>query len=215
MNDSKNLPGSKPMSRRSFVKGFGTGLLMMGTVGSGMLAGMMSDRKGNTQAATSPAAHSAPVFTDALMFFTKEQFQWVEAVTERIFPYDELGPGAKALGVAIFIDHQLAGPWGINAREYMAGPFQPGSPTQGTQTHLTHQQIYLNGIQAVSKWCQSKYQKGFVELAQTQQDEVLTAMEKGEIPILKGYSSQAFFEVLKANTLEGVYSDPLYGGNPI
>ncbi|MBR8635912.1 gluconate 2-dehydrogenase subunit 3 family protein [Campylobacter jejuni] len=31
-----------------------------------------------------------------------------EAV-ERIFPEDDLGPGAKKLGVAIFIDNELAG----------------------------------------------------------------------------------------------------------
>lgn len=47
-----------------------------------------------------------------LRFFDEEEARIVAAATERIFPSDETGPGAKEAGVVIFIDRQLAGPYG-------------------------------------------------------------------------------------------------------
>ncbi|RUX76903.1 gluconate 2-dehydrogenase subunit 3 family protein [Mesorhizobium sp. M7A.F.Ca.US.006.04.2.1] len=41
-----------------------------------------------------------------------EEAAFVEAATERLIPEDDLGPGAKACGVPLFIDHQLAGAYG-------------------------------------------------------------------------------------------------------
>jgi len=44
-----------------------------------------------------------------LMFFTNDrEFQIIANATERIFPKDDLGPGAIDLGVPYFIDNQLA-----------------------------------------------------------------------------------------------------------
>lgn len=37
------------------------------------------------------------------MFFNQEQFKMTEAAAERIYPEDENGPGAKALGVAFLL----------------------------------------------------------------------------------------------------------------
>ena len=36
--------------------------------------------------------------------------------TKRLIPLDDIDPGAKDAGVALFIDHQLAGPFGRGAR---------------------------------------------------------------------------------------------------
>lgn len=66
--------------------------------------------------------------------------------TERIFPEDDFGPGAIGLGVPYFIDNQLAGSYGVNAREYMQAPFDVGEPTQGYQTPLIRQEVFLSGI---------------------------------------------------------------------
>lgn len=43
-------------------------------------------------------------------------------------------------------------------------------------------------------------------------DEVLTAFQKDEVKI-PGASSAMFFGLLRSATLEGAYSDPMYGGN--
>jgi gluconate 2-dehydrogenase gamma chain len=58
----------------------------------------------------------------------------------------------------------------------------------------------------------SKYQKKFEELAPEEQDAVLTAFEKDEVN-LTTISPSGFFNLLRSSTLEGVYADPLYGGN--
>ena len=60
-----------------------------------------------------------------------------------------MGPGAIGLDVPYFIDHQLAGNYGSNSKEYMQGPFDVGAPTQGYQSRLTRAEIFRQGIQ---KW---------------------------------------------------------------
>ena len=58
--------------------------------------------------ATAPdAAASAP--TAPYLFFNTIEATWVEAALNRIVPADELGPAGVALGIAAFIDGQLAG----------------------------------------------------------------------------------------------------------
>lgn len=214
----------KKVSRRTFLKG--TGLVVGGALGGGIVGGLITSAFSNkektvdTAADTDGAEHAAEThvetvsdYNQALMYFTKEQYEIIEAAAERIFPADENGPGAKDLGVAFYIDHQLASPWGVNAGMYMQGPFLPGEPTQGEQSRMTKRQIYDMAIKAIDEWSQLKYSKKFVELAENQQDEVIAALEKGEINTFKGYSAKAFFNLFRGNVLEGLYSDPVYGGN--
>ena len=47
-----------------------------------------------------------------LRFFSKTEALIVSAAVSRIFPSDDSGPGAREAGVAIYIDRQLAGPYG-------------------------------------------------------------------------------------------------------
>src|SRR5690348_1178669 len=59
-----------------------------------------------------------------LRFFTESEAALVAAAASRIFPSDESGPGAREAGVVIFIDRQLAGPWGRDAHRYTHEPFE-------------------------------------------------------------------------------------------
>ncbi|ATY84100.1 dehydrogenase [Kyrpidia spormannii] len=199
----------KKISRRDFLKTAGWavgGLVVGGVVGGSLVAGLDKGQVVQTGGSISVD------YGNALMYFSKEQFQVVEAAVERIFPKDENGPGAKELGIAFFIDHQLAGSWGNNAKEYMLPPFFPGSPTQGYQGQLRHQQIFDAGVQGLDDYCVKHYGKPFVQLDPNQQDSVLEACEKDQIP-LKGVSSAYFFSLFRLVTLEGAYADPMYGGN--
>ena len=45
-----------------------------------------------------------------------------------------------------------------------------------------------------------------------QQDEILTVFANGEVD-MHGVTSDTFFRLLRAATLEGAYADPAYGGN--
>ena len=201
------------VSRRNFLKN--AGIAVGGIViGGGIVAGITKDN--TSKPASTPAdphkMETPTNYNKALMFFTPEQFKVIEAATERIFPKDENGPGAEELLVAYFIDHQLAGAWGNGSKEYTQGPFFKGEPTQGYQSHLTKQDIFQIGIKGFQDQAMSKSNKPFYELSNEEQDDILASFEKDEIQ-LKGISSAYFFAVLRGATLEGAYSDPLYGGN--
>ncbi|MCM2999515.1 gluconate 2-dehydrogenase subunit 3 family protein [Paenibacillus sp. VMFN-D1] len=200
-------------SRRKFLKA--SGMTLGGLVVGGVFGGVLTDSLEKNQAPKTAPADSKPEASlqDALMFFNQEQFKMTEAAAERIYPEDENGPGAKALGVAFFIDHQLAGPWGYNARDYMMGPFVQAQTTQGEQSRLKRNEMFTLGLEGLKSYCQQKHQKAFTELEGQQQDEVLTAMEKGDKFPMRGVTSSSFFNMLKNLTIEGVYADPLYGGN--
>ncbi|MED0679175.1 gluconate 2-dehydrogenase subunit 3 family protein [Aneurinibacillus thermoaerophilus] len=210
MSPQDDTKGNENVSRRNFLKKSGYalgGLLVGGVVGSLLTVGQR-------QAAPSPApqTQSTTDYNQALMYFKPDQFRMVEAATERIFPADENGPGAKDLGVAYFIDHQLAGDWGFNARDYMRSPFFKGETVQGYQGRLNRREIFDIALQEMQNYSQRKYQKNFADLTEEQQDEVLRAFEKDEIK-LTTISPSGFFRILRNATIEGVYADPLYGGN--
>ena len=77
------------------------------------------------------------------LFFTQAEAAMVEAIVDRLIPEDELGPGGKRAGCAVFIDRQLAGPYGRAEGVYMQGPFPPNPlPTQGFQSPLTPARAY-------------------------------------------------------------------------
>jgi gluconate 2-dehydrogenase gamma chain len=148
----------------------------------------------------------------AYMFFTEPEVAFVDAAVARLIPADELGPGAKEAGVALFIDRQLFGGWGTMAKMYRQGPHPEGTPQQGYQSPLTPQEVYRAAIRDVNAHCAKQCGKGFDRLASGQQDEVLRGLDTGKIE-LDTVRSQFFFNMLLANTIEGFFSDPIYGGN--
>jgi len=146
-------------------------------------------------------------------YLTLEEASALEALVDRLIPPDPQTPGGKDAGCAVFIDRQLAGPYGSSQRLYMRPPFMDGVPTQGTQSSLTPAQRYRQALAALDKYCRATYAgKGFAQLASAQQDEVITGLEKGPLQ-LEGTSATGFFELLLQNTREGFFADPVYGGN--
>src|SRR6201987_4803752 len=61
-------------------------------------------------------------------FFTDEEAATVEALVDRLIPPDPQTPGGKGAGCAVFLDRQLAGPYGSAEALYMRGPFADGTP---------------------------------------------------------------------------------------
>src|SRR3979490_3041309 len=143
---------------------------------------------------------------------TQPEIAFVEAAVARLIPADELGPGAKEAGVAYFIDRQLFGGWGTMAKMYRQGPWPEATPQQGYQSPLTPQQVYRIGIGEGNAHCAKQYGNSFSALTAAQQDEVLRGLDGGKIE-LQAVRSQFFFNMLLANTLEGFFADPIYGGN--
>jgi gluconate 2-dehydrogenase gamma chain len=128
-----------------------------------------------------------------LRFFTAKQAAIVEAACERIIPADESGPGAKDAGVVIYIDRQLAGPYGYDRHRYTQPPFFESVPEHGYQGKDNPRQIYTAGITDLGD---------FSSLTPERQDARLASMERS-----------VFFQLLRTHTIEGMFCDPLHGGN--
>lgn len=140
------------------------------------------------------SAQSGQSLRIPLRFFAQSEALIVAAAASRIFPSDEAGPGAREAGVAVYIDRQLAGPWGRDGHRYTQEPFEENAPAEfGYQGKATPQQIYRQGLKDLS---------GFDRLAPAEQDEKLKQIEK-----------TLFFSLLRQNTIEGMFSDPIHGGN--
>jgi gluconate 2-dehydrogenase gamma chain len=199
-------------SRRKFLKYSGTAI--GGVVVGGVIGGALTGGFQKKQAAPVPSETNTAIdFNQAPMFFNQAQLQMTEAAAERIFPKDEIGPGASELGVAFYIDHQMASPWGVNSREYRLGPFVKGEVTQGDYQSIQRHEVFTMGLQAMEEASKKAYSKSFIEIADEERDAVLTAMQKGEIKVVNEVMGKSFFNILLNLTMEGVYSDPLYGGN--
>ncbi|QUG40163.1 gluconate 2-dehydrogenase subunit 3 family protein [Psychrobacillus sp. INOP01] len=211
----KNAPYlDKRSSRRTFIKN--SGLTVGGVVLGGALGSLLG--KDSTTQTHETGVHSTATavnFNQALMYFDKAQFDTIDAAAEQIFPKSEVGPGAKELLVTYYIDHQLAGSWGLNSKEYMSAPFYPAEASSlfGHQTHLNRQQIFNLGIEALNSEAAKQYKAKFSEITEEEQVSILQAFEEGEVTLNGAVTSTYFFALLKSATIEGAYADPLYGGN--
>lgn len=149
-----------------------------------------------------------------LFFFNDVEAKFVAAAVERLIPAEPDWPGAGWAGVLNFIDRQLAGAYGAGARMYLKGPWSPDAPPQqGYQLRYTPAELYRIGIAETRAHVSSQYGgREFWDLAPPVMDEVLAALESGAAR-LPSLPSPVFFETLLANTVEGFFADPAYGGN--
>lgn len=145
-------------------------------------------------------------------FFTPAEAAFIEAAVARLIPSDSMGPGAIEAGVPRFIDRQLAGPYGAGDHFYLQPPFPKGLPTQGWQMQ-SPAEVYRTAITATDRWSAATYGRPFAALDPATQDEVLKALEDGKADLGEGPTAKNFFAALLQNTIEGYFSDPIYGGN--
>jgi gluconate 2-dehydrogenase gamma chain len=129
-----------------------------------------------------------------LRFLTEGEALTLAAAVGRIFPSDDFGPGANEAGVVIYIDRQLGGPWGRDRYRYTQEPFDEDSPADfGYQGKATPRQLYREGLKNLA---------GLEKLSPKEQDEKLKQIE-----------NTPFFAFMRKNTIEGMFCDPLHGGN--
>lgn len=160
-----------------------------------------------------PGTSPSPRGYDGARFFTAAERDCVDALVGRLIPADELGPGAREAGVVAFIDNQLAGQFGRGERWYMKGPFAEGLETQGYQGALPPAGLYRAALAALDAHCREHFEgRAFADLAEDEQDGILKQIEEGELE-LGEVSASAFFGLLRENTIEGFFCDPIYGGN--
>ncbi len=128
-----------------------------------------------------------------LRFFTEEEALTIAAAAARIFPADQSGPGANEAAVVIYIDRQLGSAYGRDHYRYTQPPFETGLPEQGWQGKETPREVYRIGLKTLS---------GFRLLDAAEQDARLHQIE-----------NTPFFSLLRTHTIEGMFCDPMHGGN--
>ena len=121
---------------------------------------------------------------------TATELATLDAICARLVPTDELGPGAKEARAAHYIDRALDG------------------------ALASYRDDYSVGLAAINVYARSRKSsaRSFVDLSVEQQDALLGELEQDvELGFIS--SSAAFFGLIRAHTLQGMFCDPVYGGN--
>jgi gluconate 2-dehydrogenase gamma chain len=197
------------ISRRTLIK-------VTGALGTSILPAALAPDAAPAQpdhahdaspAQSSPA--SSPTKTTSYLFFNDEEAAFIEAAVARLIPKDDQWGGALEAAVPNYIDKQLAGAWGAGERLYRSGPWQPGTPSQGYQLPFTPAELFRTALRAINK---DLAQTPFAKMNPDEQDSYLKTLE-ADGKDLGGVSSGLFFAHLWQSTVEGFFSDPVYGGN--
>jgi gluconate 2-dehydrogenase gamma chain len=196
----RKMMADNPIERRRFLVGAGTAVA----------AGLAADRPAPVNAQDKPAvAVPAP---EPTLILTATEADFIAAAVDTIIPADELSPSGSECGIVTFIDRQLASAWGGGAKMYRGGPFVKGKPEQGYQLSLTPLEFFQIGIAEANAWSVRTNGKAFDRLSPVERATALTAMEDGKAQF-RGLPSRGFFAQLLALTMQGFFSDPIYGGN--
>jgi gluconate 2-dehydrogenase gamma chain len=174
-------------SRRAF--------LVRAAVGAGAAAGagLVPDAIAQTHeqmeggAATPGAQH--PNGSEHGAFFNHADAATIAAFTERLMPSAPGKPGARDADVLNYIDLALAG------------------------AYADLQDFYRRGLAQLEAYCRGSYKEPFVRLTPERQDEVIASLENDKAPGFTFPTAREFFNTLRTHTMEGMFADPLYGGN--
>ncbi len=122
-------------------------------------------------------------------FFNRNEAVTIAAFTERLMPSAPGKPGAREAGVLNYIDLALAG------------------------AYADLQDFYRRGLAQLDAYCRKTHNAPFARLDAARQDEVITALEEGKATGFTWPTAQAFFSTIRTHTVEGMFADPIYGGN--
>jgi gluconate 2-dehydrogenase gamma chain len=190
------------VDRRAFLKGAVAG-------SAAAAAGSVSVAAEAQPKASQAVLPPAPAYAN----LNPEEAAFIEAVVDHMVPADAHSPKGTDLGLNTYIDRALASGWGKGDRLYLQGPWKTGVPSQGYQLPLTPTALYRAGISAANAACVKSYGKTFDKLDALQRQEFLVALQAGKVVFEKGPPARVFFATLYANVMEGMFGDPIYGGN--
>lgn len=196
------------VGRRDFLKLFGAAAGTLPMAGSASADDKMNVSTHNHAV----VAEGSRAEGSGYEFFNVDEAAFVEAAVDTLIPNDSTGPGARELGVATYIDRQMASGYGKGDRLYLEGPFGEGTPEQGYQLAMTPSELIRAGIDDVSAYVREEYGTGFEILSAEDRVAVLTDLD-GKRMDLPTVPTTVFFGLLLQLTIEGYFADPMYGGN--
>ncbi len=129
-----------------------------------------------------------PPRREPLETLTAREAEALEAVASRLIPSDANGPGAAEARAAHYIDRALGG------------------------ALASSREAYRDGLSSLDNYAQSSKGAPFARLSTQDQDALLRDLENNQAP---GFvpSAAAFFNLVRAHTIQGTFCDPYYGGN--
>ena len=163
--------------------------LKRAVVSAGSVAGALSASVADASAQSVDQHEDAHAGAGLGAFFNAQDAATVAAFTERLMPGAPGKPGARDAAVLNYIDLALAG-----AYEEL-------------------QDFYRRGLAQLDAYCRKTYNQPFARLESGKQDEVIAALEQGKASGFVWPEARAFFETIRTHTIEGLFADPVYGGN--
>jgi gluconate 2-dehydrogenase gamma chain len=238
MHDHDEAQGRRPtMTRRRLLQSAG---VAAATIGAGGALAACGENDQQAQVATNtdarnlpaPPPTQQPLMCVVTAFFTRSEVETVEAIAARMIPGDANDPGAREACVPAYIDRKLATFETFATPTYFKAPFakpvphptgpQPGArktilvqakelPRYGFQGDSTPQDFYRKGLATLDKVSKQTYSARFADLPEKTQTKLLADMEDGKVGGFK--EAKAFFKMVLEDVYEGMFSDPMYGGN--
>ena len=163
-----------------------------------------------------PAEHSGAAAipaADTYHSLGPDEAAFIEALVNVMCPADELSPSGVDCGLAVYIDRQLAGPYGKGDGRYQRGPYRHGKPELGLQLPLTPEQFCKAGIAAVNAACTRDHGAPFAALKPAEADAVLVDIADGRVADERLSLTSWFNDVVYPLFIEACFADPMYGGN--
>ena len=123
------------------------------------------------------------------LVFTPRQKSTADKLFEVLFPSDEVHPGAIEIGVPTYVERLLTG-YGKDLQE-----------------------TYQSGLDLLEEAAQGAFQKPFAGCSLEEQQALVGQLESGTLSVGNPMRQREFFELAVANMQEGLFADPLHGGN--
>jgi hypothetical protein len=131
---------------------------------------------------TAPPAHPA----EGPAGLTDAELALLDAIAARVFPTTDT-PGAREAGAVSYVTTALA------------------------DAYASSLPRYRKGLAELERSCTARLGVSFLTLSDVQQDEVLRALQAGEITEVE--TGAEFFALARRHILEGVFCEPTYDGN--
>src|SRR5215211_6749084 len=119
-----------------------------------------------------------------LLKLNRHEARTVAALFDRMFPADENSPSASEIGAVAYLDRALVGPYEDDVETYRLG------------------------LSALDRASNALHGANFADLSGEQQDDLIGALEAGELPDFRAPGQQDFFEKLHRHMREGLFADP-------
>ena len=181
-----------------------------------------------------PYTPTAPPPRNVLSFFSPQEARTLNALLAVLMPGSPEDPGAVEAGVLVYIDSTLTFREGFVQPTYRQPPFAQayeGStpppagefqvvyvpkgvlPRYGFQSLLTPREMYRTGLSALNGYTNAQHGKNFEDLSEAQQIGLVENLEDDAVSAFTQPSGKEFFQLVQTDTLDGMFGDPVYGGN--